>query len=108
MYSPQKIALVPTTASESAGSASADRDRACSELRERPSTAGSSRIADVNANTAAKLREKYNVETYQDYRKLLDRKDVDAIVTATPDHWRALVIDPRLPGRQGRLRRESR
>ncbi len=48
-------------------------------------------IADVNANTAAKLREKYNVETYNDYHKLLERKDVDAIVTATPDHWRALV-----------------
>jgi predicted dehydrogenase len=48
-------------------------------------------IADVNANTAARLREKYNVETYNDYRKLLERKDVDAIVTATPDHWRALV-----------------
>ncbi|MHB8898783.1 MAG: Gfo/Idh/MocA family protein [Thermoguttaceae bacterium] len=48
-------------------------------------------IADVNAATAARLHEKYQVETYNDYRKLLERKDVDAIVTATPDHWRALV-----------------
>ncbi len=48
-------------------------------------------IADVNAKTRDKLAKTYNVETYNDYHKLLERKDVDAIVTATPDHWRALV-----------------
>jgi len=33
-----------------------------------------------------------HAKLYTDFRQVLDRKDIDAISTATPDHWRALVV----------------
>ncbi len=52
-------------------------------------------VCDVDTGHAAKAAgrvEKANgkCEVFGDYRKLLERKDVDAVVIATPDHWHAL------------------
>jgi predicted dehydrogenase len=38
--------------------------------------------------TAQKLGQDGNkVDSYEDYRRVLDRKDIDAVLIATPDHW---------------------
>ena len=49
-------------------------------------------LCDVDKLTLGKARERVggNVDTYGDFRRLLDRNDLDAVVIATPDHWHAI------------------
>ena len=49
-------------------------------------------VADVNLKRAEAAAAKQSATAYQNYRKLLERKDVDAIITATPEHWRGLIV----------------
>lgn len=39
----------------------------------------------------AKIHPDRKVDTYGDFRRILDRKDIDAITIATPDHWHAQI-----------------
>ncbi|HRE08282.1 MAG TPA: Gfo/Idh/MocA family oxidoreductase [Opitutaceae bacterium] len=45
----------------------------------------------LGARAADAAKEGIRVETYLDYRKLLESKDVDAVVIATPNHWHSLM-----------------
>ncbi|MEX2169911.1 MAG: Gfo/Idh/MocA family oxidoreductase [Pirellulales bacterium] len=49
-------------------------------------------LCDVYEPYLSAAREKVggSARTYSDYRELLDQKDIDAVVIATPDHWHAL------------------
>ena len=58
-------------------------------------------VCDVNRPRAESIAKSVKATTvYQDYREVLDRKDVDAITTATPEHWRAnICISAALAGK---------
>lgn len=46
-------------------------------------------VCDVYGPRRAEAREKLSPEAreYEDYRQVLDRKDIDAVVIGSPDHW---------------------
>ncbi len=54
-----------------------------------------SHVCDVESNILAKFAAEtkkmmgYDAATEKDFRKILERKDIDAITIATPDHWHA-------------------
>lgn len=47
-------------------------------------------VSDINLPRAEQWGEKYGCPAFQDYRELLDRDDVHAIMYATPEHWHYL------------------
>lgn len=51
-------------------------------------------VADVYDGYLQNAREVINdnIQTTKDYRVLLDRKDIDAVVVATPDHWHTRIV----------------
>jgi predicted dehydrogenase len=49
-------------------------------------------LCDVDSETLAKAKARCGgkPDTYGDFRQVIDRDDIDAVVIATPDHWHAI------------------
>ena len=48
-------------------------------------------VCDVYEKRKNKAAEAHKAKGYLDYRELLNRDDIDAVVVATPDHWHATI-----------------
>jgi predicted dehydrogenase len=50
-------------------------------------------VCDADTKHAERAKDRFGgkADVYQDYRKLLDRNDIDVITNGTPDHWHTLI-----------------
>jgi predicted dehydrogenase len=57
-------------------------------------------VCDVYQRRVNRAKEICQGDGYPDFRRLLDRNDIDAVLIATPDHWHAkLSIDAMQAGK---------
>ena len=57
-------------------------------------------VCDVDRNRAEEASDSGKRAVFHDYRKLLDRKDIEAVTISTPDHWHTkIAIDAMRAGK---------
>ena len=69
-------------------------------------------VCDVDESHTAAAAKQFTVggkapAQFTDFRKVLERKDVNIIVQATPDHWHTLINLAAAQRQEGHLRREA-
>ncbi|MFP4191147.1 MAG: Gfo/Idh/MocA family protein [Candidatus Hydrogenedentota bacterium] len=47
-------------------------------------------VADVDLEKAEAVAGEHGADAHQDYRQMLDRDDIEAVIIATPEHWHGL------------------
>lgn len=56
------------------------------------------RVAEIHKMDSKAAKK---IKTYSDYRKLLDNKNIDAVIIGTPDHWHCkMMVDACASGKQ--------